>query len=215
MSTKHLVPTDIAKLYEVREWRNAVGVLTTAHNEEWQDVLRALRQFKLLRSEILKKGGRKSLIAIRFDGYLFARGWQEKQFRTAIKIDNAEFETPTHKVDCYKNRVALEVEWNNKTEFYDRDLNNFRLLFELRAIDAGIIVTRSSHLQKIFDKLGRGKSYGQSTTHVDKLLPKIEGGGGGGCPIVVFGMTEALYVEDELPPPDEIAEDGEEEGEES
>ena len=200
MSTKHLVPPDIAKLYEVHEWRNAVGVLTTAHDSEWQDVIHALRQLKLLRSEILKKGGRKSLIAIRFDGYLFARGWQEKQFRTAIKIDNAEFETPTHKVDCYKSRVALEVEWNNKTEFYDRDLNNFRLLFELRAIDAGIIVTRSSH---------------QSTTHVDKLLPKIEGGGGGGCPIVVFGMTDALYVEDELPPPNEIAADGEEEGEES
>ena len=215
MSTKHLVPPDIAKLYEVHEWRNAVGVLTTAHDSERQDVIHALRQFKLLRSEISKKGGRKSLIAIRFDGYLFARGWQEKQFRTAIKIDNAEFETPTHKVDCYKSRVALEVEWNNKTEFYDRDLNNFRLLFELRAIDAGIIVTRSSHLQKIFDKLGRGKSYGQSTTHVDKLLPKIEGGGGGGCPIVVFGMTDALYVEDELPPPNEIAADGEEEGQES
>jgi hypothetical protein len=214
MSTKHLVPADIVMLYEVHEWRNAVGVLTAAHNEEWQDVLHALRQFKLLRSEILKRGGRKSLIAIRFDGILFAHGWQEKQFRTAIKIDDAEFETPTHKVDCYKSRVALEVEWNNKTEFYDRDLNNFRLLFELRAIDAGIIVTRSSHLQKIFDKLGRGKSYGQSTTHVDKLLPKIEGGGGGGCPIVVFGMTEALYVEDELPPPNEIAEDGEDISEE-
>jgi len=195
----------------VEEWRNAVGVLTTAHDEEWQDVLHALRQFKLLRSEILKKGGRKSLIAIRFDSYLFARGWLEKQFRTAIKIDNAEFETPTHKVDCYKSRVALEVEWNNKTEFYDRDLNNFRLLFELRAIDAGIIVTRCSHLQRIFNELGKGSSYGASTTHLDKLVPRIEGGGAGGCPIVVFGMKEALYVEDQLPSPDEIGEDDEEE----
>jgi hypothetical protein len=214
MSTKHLVPDDIAKLYEVHEWRNAVGVLMTAHNEEWRDVLDALGKFKLLRSEILKRGGRKSLISIRFDSYLFARGWQEKQFETFIKIDKAEFKSPTHKVDCYKGRIALEVEWNNKTEFYDRDLNNFRLLFDLRAIDVGIIVTRSSHLQGIFDKLGRGKSYGQSTTHVDKLLPKIEGGGGGGCPIVVFGMTEALYIEDELPPQSEIAEDGEDTGEE-
>jgi hypothetical protein len=29
-----------------------------------------------------------------------------------------------------------------------------------------------------------------------KLLPKIEGGGGGGCPILVFGISRALYVED-------------------
>jgi hypothetical protein len=99
-------------------------------------------------------------------------------------------------VDCYKNRVALEVEWNNKDPFYDRDLNNFRLLFELRAIDAGVIITRCSELQQIFNKLGRGPSFGNSTTHMAKLLPRLEGGSGGGCPVVVFGIREAAYVED-------------------
>jgi hypothetical protein len=107
---------------------------------------------------------------------------------------------PTHEIDCYKNRVALEVEWNNKTEFYDRDLNNFRLLYDLRAIDVGLIVTRSSHLQRIFVGLGRGNSYGASTTHIDKLLPRLEGGSGGGCPVLVFGITERLYREDPVAP---------------
>lgn len=213
MTTKHLIPPDVSALYDAHEWRNAVGVLTTAYNSEWQDILHALRQFRLLRSEILKKGGRKSLISIRFDGYLTDRGWREKQFATAITVDGATLESPTHKVDCYKNRVALEVEWNNKTEFYDRDLNNFRLLFDLRAIDVGIIVTRCSHLQGIFDQLGRGKSYGPSTTHLDKLVPRIEGGGGGGCPIVVFGISRALYVEDPMPAAAEIGEDAEENSE--
>ena len=98
-----------------------------------------------------------------------------------------EHVTPTHKVDCYKNRVALEVEWNNKDPFYDRDLNNFRLLFELRAIDAGVIITRCTELQKIFNKLGRGKSFGNSTTHMAKLAPRaLTADGGGGCPVVVF-----------------------------
>jgi hypothetical protein len=102
----------------------------------------------------------------------------------------------THKVDCYKNRVALEVEWNNKDPFFDRDLNNFRLLFDLRAIDAGIIITRCTELQQIFNKLGRGPSFGNSTTHMAKLLPRLEGGSGGGCPVVVFGIRGAAYVED-------------------
>jgi Restriction endonuclease BglII len=31
-----------------------------------------------------------------------------------------------------RGRVGLEIEWNNKDPFFDRDLNNFRLLFELR-----------------------------------------------------------------------------------
>jgi len=63
----------------------------------------------------------------------------------------------------------------------------------LRVISVGIVVTRCDSLQAIFDELGRGKSYGSSTTHTSKLLPKIEGGGGGGCPILVFGMKETLY----------------------
>jgi hypothetical protein len=109
------------------------------------------------------------------DRFLYARGWQEKQFATKIVVDGAEKDSPTHSVDCFKNRVALEIEWNNKDPFYDRDLNNFRLLFDLRAISVGIIVTRCDELQTIFKKLGRGSSFGASTTHMSKLLPRIVG----------------------------------------
>lgn len=109
-------------------------------------------------------------------------------------VDAHTMESPTHKVDCYKNRVALEIEWNNKDPFFDRDLNNFRLLFELRAISVGVIITRCDELQEIFDDLGKGDSYGASTTHLSKLLPRIEGGGGGGCPILVFGISKRLYI---------------------
>ena len=170
--------------------------MSAARPQEWKDILAVLRDFKLLRSSILKPGGRKSTIAEKLDGHFFQLDWKEKGFKTKIVVDDAEYDTPTHKVDCYKNRVALEVEWNNKDPFYDRDLNNFRLLFELRAIDVGLIVTRCDELQGIFDELGRGASYGSSTTHMAKLLPRIEGGGGGGCPIVVFGIRKACYVED-------------------
>ncbi len=103
---------------------------------------------------------------------------------------------PTHKVDCFKNRVALEIEWNNKDPFFDRDLNNFRLLFDLRAVSVGIVLTRCDELQKIFKEIGRGTSYGASTTHIGKLIPRIEGGGGGGCPSLVFGIKAKLYEKD-------------------
>jgi hypothetical protein len=105
-------------------------------------------------------------------------------------------ESPTHAVDCFKSRIALEIEWNNKDPFFDRDLNNFRLLFDLRVISLGVIITRCDELQEIFDSLGRGKSYGASTTHMSKLLPRIQGGGGAGCPLLVFGIRRSLYVED-------------------
>jgi hypothetical protein len=144
----------------------------------------------------LVPGGSKSVIASRIDNRLYQLGWIEKKYSTAVIVDNNRHDSPTHKVDCVKGKVALEVEWNNKDPFFDRDLNNFRQLFELRAIDVGVIVTRSTHLQEIFDGLGRGSSFGNSTTHLEKLLPRLEGGGGGGCPVVVFGITKECYSDD-------------------
>lgn len=195
MATLHLVPEDLRDLYEVREWRNAAGVLATAYPREWEDIQRVLGAFRLPKSQIIAPGGNRSDLSKALDGPFSQLGWVEKQFKTAIKIDDSETESPTHKIDCYKNAVALEIEWNNKDPFYDRDLNNFRLLFDLRAIGVGVIVTRSDELQKIFNSLGKGSSYGNSTTHMSKLLPRIEGGGGGGCPILVFGITAKLYDE--------------------
>jgi hypothetical protein len=196
MTNQPLVPADIAERYEVHEWRNGLAILAAAHPVEWGNILEVLRGFALLRSDIMKPGGSKGLIANKLDAHFTRLGWAERKFETKIVVDTAEHIAPTHKVDCYKNRVALEVEWNNKDPFYDRDLNNFRLLFELRAIDAGVIITRCTELQRIFNQLGRGKSFGNSTTHMAKLRPRLDGGGGGGCPVVVFGISRAAYVED-------------------
>jgi hypothetical protein len=198
MSNHPLVPKDITDRFHVQEWRHGIAILSAAHPEEWKEILGALRAFKLLRSDIIKPGGRKSEVAAKIDGALTKCGWQEKAFDTKIIVDEVSHPSPTHSVDCYKNRIALEVEWNNKDPFYDRDLNNFRLLFDLRVIDVGVIVTRASELQSIFDELGRGASYGSSTTHFAKLLPRIEGGGGGGCPIVAFAIKKEAYVDDSL-----------------
>jgi len=196
MSTVHLVPSDLTDTFHVKEWRNATGILQTACPAEWAEIIAALREFKLLKSEVLAKGGRKSPVANRIDSAFYRRGWHEKKFDTAISVDDFEYASPTHSVDCFKGRVGVEVEWNNKDPFYDRDLNNFRLLFDLRVMDVGIIVTRSTELQAIFKTLGKGESYGASTTHHEKLWPRLEGGGGGGCPVLTFAIRPALYVED-------------------
>ena len=149
-----------------------------------------------MRSDIQTPGGRKSPIADKLDGHFYRLGWIEKKFDTKIVVDETEYESPTHKIDCYKNKVAIEVEWNNKDPFFDRDLNNFRMLFELRTVDVGVIITRSTELQEIFNDLGKGASYGSSTTHTGRLIPRLEGGGGGRCPITVFGIRKEAYVED-------------------
>ncbi len=189
-----LLPEFIRYNYEVHEWKHACAILHNDFRSEWKDIVSLLMGFRFRKSWITVGGGGKSKVSQAIDHFLFGRGWVEKEFSTSVHVDDHVMDSPTHKVDCYKHGVALEIEWNNKDPFFDRDLNNFRLLFDLRAISVGIIVTRCDHLQEIFDKLGRGASFGASTTHMSKLLPRIEGGGGGGCPILVFGITKHLYV---------------------
>ena len=191
-----LLPQYIRDNFEVYEWKHACAILKQDFPNEWNEVIDVLTNFKLQRSWLTVGGGRKSKISEAIDSELYARGWIEKQFDTEIIVDDNQIKSPTHQVDCFKNRVALEIEWNNKDPFFDRDLNNFRLLFELRAVSVGIIITRCDNLQDIFNELGRGSSFGASTTHMSKLLPRIEGGGGGGCPVLVIGISKELYIED-------------------
>jgi hypothetical protein len=175
--------------------------------------------------DVAAGGGRKSLVAAALDGALTALGWNEAFFETEVVVsaqrattrnkigkrgqsikatervwetfDAVRFHAPTHKVDCYKNRVALEVEWNNKNPFFDRDLNNFRLLFDLRVVEVGVIITRCDELDALFDELlGKAKArerYGATTTHMGKLTPLVKGGGGGGCPVLIFGISRSSY----------------------
>jgi hypothetical protein len=190
------IRSSIRAKYEVHEWRHASAVLTKDFPNEFSEICDVLEEFRLLKSRIVIPGGSKSLIAAAIDEPLNKLGWKERQFRTGIKVDELVIESPTHKIDCFKNRVGLEIEWNNKDPFFDRDLNNFRLLFDLRTLSVGIIVTRCDDLQIIFNRLKKGSSYGNSTTHMSKLLPRLNGGSGGGCPVLVLGITERLYIED-------------------
>ncbi len=192
-----LLPDLIKNNYEIHEWKHACAILAQDFPNEWNDIISVLTEFRLYKSWITNPGGRKSRVSGYIDEYLYNRGWIEKEFKTQILVDEHQRNTPTHKIDCFKNRIALEIEWNNKDPFYDRDLNNFRILFDLRAISVGVIITRRDELQDIFNELGRGSSYGASTTHMSKLIPRIEGGGGAGCPILVFGISKSLYVKDE------------------
>ncbi|HEX4135366.1 MAG TPA: BglII/BstYI family type II restriction endonuclease [Bryobacteraceae bacterium] len=196
------LPAFIRENYELGEWKHACAILETDFPSEYANVVNVLTDFRVPKSSLIAGGGGKTRIAQAVDAAFSGRNWREKKFNTSVIVDGEEKKSPTHKVDCYKNRVALELEWNNKDPFFDRDLNNFRLLFDLRAISVGIIITRTDELQNVFDGLydakGRciGPKYGPSTTHMGKLLPRIQGGGGGGCPILVLGIKPSLYVEE-------------------
>jgi Restriction endonuclease BglII len=189
----NLIPSGLRSRYTFFERDHAVSILATDFPDEFRDLVECLRAFTLRKSHVLTPGGGLSPIPRAIDTFLGARGWAEKSFDIKIEVDGAPIPIPTHKIDNFKNSVGVEVEWNNKTEFYDRDLNNFRLLRELRVLSVGVVITRLSELQTLFNQLGKGQSYGASTTHWNKLIPKVQGGGAGCCPLLLVGMGMACY----------------------
>jgi hypothetical protein len=169
---KNLLPDDIRDTYQVEERHHACSILKTDFPEQWKDLLDVLRRFKLKKTELQRPGGNKSPIAKGLDSLFFERGWVEKSFDIKVTADGTETIAPTHHVDYYKDRVAIETEWNNKDPFFDRDLTTFRLLLELNVLSVGVIITRADELQELFIELGKLTAAGMSTTHMSKLIPK-------------------------------------------
>ncbi len=78
--------------------------------------------------------------------------WHKHVFEIRKIIDTVERESVSHQIDHVKEfpngKLALEIEWNNKDPFFDRDLENFKRLHAEGAISVGIIATRGSSLHK-------------------------------------------------------------------
>lgn len=70
-----------------------------------------------------------------------------------------EREAQSHEIDHVKTfkagTIALEIEWNNKDPFFDRDLENFKRLHADGGISLGVIITRGATLQDSMRELVR------------------------------------------------------------
>ena len=75
-------------------------------------------------------------------------------------MDGEPKQSTTHEIDHVRkvggHALALEIEWNNKDQFFDRDLENFRRLHAEGAISAGVIITRGASLQRDIVDIIRG-----------------------------------------------------------
>lgn len=78
-------------------------------------------------------------------------GWKKHNFEIKKIVDGEEKESISHEIDHVKRfptgTFALEIEWNNKDPFFDRDLENFKRLHADGVIPIGAIVTRGESLQ--------------------------------------------------------------------
>lgn len=203
MSWEKYIPEDIAALYEVHDFKHAAAILSNEFEEEFAQICQALCDFRFSTEDVTKAGGNESPIPKAYSRILRPMGWVESQLNAKFLVDDREIRHDTHKVDYLKGRVAFDLEWNSKDQTYDRDLYAFKSFFDYDKISVGVLVTRSNELDPFFADLGSyvdkngterlyKSKYGASTTHMGKLLPRLESGRNGGCPVLVFGITPRL-----------------------
>lgn len=186
------VPKDLQSLYEIHDHRHASAILASEFPSEFAEIQSALRTFRVTETQIRTPGGNESQIPKEMSKILRPLGWTEEQLKASLVVDGQAVQSNSHWIDYLKGRVAFDLEWNSKDQTFDRDLLAFRTFFEYDKISVGILLTRSTALNAIFKRLGMMKKYGASTTHIDKLLPRLRSGRGGGCPVLVFGITDKL-----------------------
>jgi hypothetical protein len=109
--------------------------------------------------EIIGSGGGETKGTQRLRRALKAAGWSKHNFEVQRVIDGRPLESRSHEIDHVrafeKGTIALEIEWNNKDPFFDRDLENFKRLHADGAISLGMIVTRGPDLQDAMQRLVR------------------------------------------------------------
>ena len=137
--------------FDVETRNHAAAILGVDFPEALDTLVTALYQIRIPAEELVRSGGGEAKSTQRLRHALNDAGWPKHNFIVRKIVDEAEREATSHEIDhVYRTTngvIALEIEWNNKDPFFDRDLENFQRLHADGAISLGIIITRGSSLQ--------------------------------------------------------------------
>ncbi len=137
--------------FDVETKNHADAILTVDFPDALQQLVRVLLQVELPVDDLIRGGGGEAKSTQRLRAVLAGAGWPKHNFIVQRIVDGLEQEAKSHEIDHVhrsgNGTLALEIEWNNKDPFFDRDLENFQRLHVDSAISVGIIVTRGRSLQ--------------------------------------------------------------------
>jgi len=136
--------------FEIRHQSHAAAILEKDTPLALEDLEQALLNLAVPITEIIGSGGGEAKLTQRMRHAFSGLGWTKTTFEISKTINGVQRESVSHEVDHVKAfdgyNVALEIEWNNKDPFFDRDLENFKRLHVEGAISVGIVITRGSSL---------------------------------------------------------------------
>jgi len=145
--------------FEIEFRSHAEAILSIDFPEVAEQLEGVLLSSTIPIEEIIGSGGGETKGTQRLRNALAAHNWLKHNFVVQRIIDGVEREAQSHEIDHVRTfcagTIALEIEWNNKDPFFDRDLENFKRLHSDGGISLGIIVTRGASLQDSIVELVR------------------------------------------------------------
>lgn len=142
--------------YDVLALHHAAAILQHDMPQAIADLEAVLLGLEIPVEELVSGGGGEAPSTQRKRRRLAELGWAKRNVtvRKLVGFDEEETETQSlsHEIDHVKkfgdHVFALEIEWNNKDPFFDRDLESFKRLHAEGAISVGGIITRGLSLQQ-------------------------------------------------------------------
>lgn len=140
--------------FDVLAQNHAEAILAHDFPTELRLLSQVLVEFRISLDEIIVGGGGEAGLTQRLRHELSDLNWRKHNFSVETVVDGHARAGISHEVDHVKfadaGALALEIEWNNKDPFFDRDLENFQRLHGLSAISVGLVVTRGASMQDAF-----------------------------------------------------------------
>jgi hypothetical protein len=232
--------------YEVYFTRFADSIIDGHFRDAKEELREILTGFYIPEKDVIKGGGGRSVITQALAERLNSLDWAKKIIESSLHVGEKILPSKSHEVDHYKTfargSIGLEIEWNNKDPFYDRDLENFRKVHQIGELSLGVIVTRGISLQaellhvierflatldpfdlttllsqvdlsdkaktriKILVEHPRERAikeiasliyfskFGAATTHMSKLLIRVDRGVGDPCPFILIGIGKERLI---------------------
>ena len=140
-----------ARGYNIETIQHARSILITEFPDAVTELREVILPIQIPITELVFGGGGKTEVVKRIERRFKGKGWLKHNFELKRLVDGVATQAMSHEIDHVKRypqgTLALEIEWNNKDPFFDRDLQNFRQLHADGAISLGIIITRGDSLQ--------------------------------------------------------------------
>jgi hypothetical protein len=138
------------------------------------DLEEVLDKISLPAAELVLSGGGEGELTQRIRKDLSEKHeWKKHSFEIIKTVDGKQKESITHEIDHVKIfsgfTFALEIEWNNKDPFFDRDLENYKRLHADGVISVGAIITRGVSLQENLKAIIQQYAKKHRINSIDKL----------------------------------------------